>query len=70
MPTLFLDFDPPEPCPYAFTGDTSDIVYFLSFAFSGRYLPVRPACPAGRQAGGSAQSRNLWDLQVPQTVLL
>ena len=37
MPTLYVDFDPPEPCPHAFAGDTSDVVYFLSFAFSARY---------------------------------
>lgn len=37
MPTLHVDFDPPEPCPHAFAGDTSDVVYFLSFAFSARY---------------------------------
>jgi hypothetical protein len=49
LSTLFVEFDPPEPCPYAFDGDTSDVVYFLSFAFSTRYPPDRPACPAGRQ---------------------
>jgi hypothetical protein len=37
MPTLHVDFDPPVPCPHAFSGDTSDVVYFLSFAFSARY---------------------------------
>ena len=37
MPTLFVEFDPPEPCPYAFQGDTSDLVYFMSFAYSARY---------------------------------
>ena len=37
MPTLHIDFDPPEPCPHAFASDTSDVVYFLSFAFSARY---------------------------------
>ena len=37
MPTLFVEFDPPEPCPHAFAGDTADLVYFLSFAFSARY---------------------------------
>jgi hypothetical protein len=46
MPILHADFDPPEACPHAFAGDTSDVVYFLSFAFSARYLP-------DRQAGGS-----------------
>ena len=37
MPTLHVEFDPAEPCPYAFQGDTSDLVYFLSFAYSARY---------------------------------
>jgi hypothetical protein len=37
VPTLYVEFDPPEPCPYAFAGDTADLVYFLSFAFSARY---------------------------------
>jgi hypothetical protein len=37
VPTLYAEFDPPEPCPHAFAGDTSDLVYFLSFAFSARY---------------------------------
>jgi len=37
VPTLHVDFDTPEPCPCAFDGDTSDVVYFLSFAFSARY---------------------------------
>ena len=37
MPTLYVEFDPPEPCPHAFAGDTADLVYFLSFAFSARY---------------------------------
>ena len=32
MPTLHVDVDPPERCPHAFAGDTSDVVYFLSFA--------------------------------------
>jgi hypothetical protein len=35
--TLFVEFDPPEPCPNAFAADTSDLVYFLSFAFSARH---------------------------------
>jgi len=37
VPTLYVEFDPPEPCPRTFTGDTSDLVYFLSFTFSARY---------------------------------
>lgn len=37
MPTLYVEFDPPEPCPYAFEGATSDLVYFSSFAYSARY---------------------------------
>ena len=37
MPTLYAEFDPPEPRPHAFAGDTADLVYFLSFAFSARY---------------------------------
>jgi hypothetical protein len=37
VPTLYVEFDPPEPCPHAFAGDTADLVYFLSFAFSARY---------------------------------
>jgi hypothetical protein len=63
VPTLRFETTAAEPCPYAFTGDTSDLVYFLSFAFSGRYLPVR-------QAGGSTQGCRLWAFKVPRTVLL
>ena len=37
MPTLIVETTAPEPCPHAFAGDTSDVVYFLSFAFSTRY---------------------------------
>jgi hypothetical protein len=37
VPTLYVEFDPPEPCPYAFAGDTADIVHFLSLGFSARY---------------------------------
>jgi hypothetical protein len=37
VPTLYVEFDQPETCPHAFAGDTSDLVYFLSFAFSARY---------------------------------
>ena len=36
-PTLYVEFDPPDPCPHALAGDTADLVYFLSFAFSARY---------------------------------
>ena len=41
MPTLHFETTAPDPCPQAFAGDTSDVVYSLSFAFSTRYLPVR-----------------------------
>ena len=37
MPRIVLDFDPPRPNAPAFAADTSDLVYFLSWAFSGRY---------------------------------
>ncbi|HWQ28793.1 MAG TPA: hypothetical protein VNN12_07205 [Dehalococcoidia bacterium] len=37
MPTAFFEADTPEPCPIVFGGDTADLVYFLSFAFSARY---------------------------------
>lgn len=37
MPTAFFEADTAEPCPIAFGGDTADLVYFLSFAFSARY---------------------------------
>ncbi|HXF52384.1 MAG TPA: hypothetical protein VNM43_11965 [Dehalococcoidia bacterium] len=37
MPTAFFEADTAEPCPVAFGGDTADLVYFLSFAFSARY---------------------------------
>ena len=37
LPSLHFETTPPEPCPHAFAGDTSDLVYFLSFAFSARY---------------------------------
>jgi len=30
MPTLIVETTAPEPCPHAFAGDTSDLVYFLS----------------------------------------
>jgi hypothetical protein len=34
---IVLDFDPPQPDAPQFSGDTSDLVYFLSWAFSARY---------------------------------
>lgn len=37
MPRIVLDFDPPQPDAPRFSGDTSDLVYFLSWAFSARY---------------------------------
>ena len=37
MPRVVLDFDPPRPDAPGFATDTSDFVYFLSWAFSGRY---------------------------------
>ena len=37
MPRIVLDFDPPQPDAPSFDGDTSDLVYFLSWAFSMRY---------------------------------
>ena len=37
MPRIVLDFDPAQPDAPDFAGDTSDLVYFLSWAFSGRY---------------------------------
>lgn len=37
MPTAFFEADTPDPCPIVFGGDTADLVYFLSFAFSARY---------------------------------
>ncbi len=37
MPRIVLDFDPPQPDAPSFSGDTSDLVYFLSWAFSARY---------------------------------
>lgn len=37
MPRFFFETDPPEPCPAAFSGDTSVLVYFVSLAFSTRY---------------------------------
>lgn len=37
MPRIILDFDPPQPGAPDFQSDTSDLVYFLSWAFSARY---------------------------------
>jgi hypothetical protein len=37
MPTLYVELDPPAESPSAFGGDTSPLVYFLSFAFAARY---------------------------------
>ena len=37
MPKLIVEFDPPDEQPVAFGGDTAPLVYFLSFAFAGRY---------------------------------
>jgi hypothetical protein len=37
MPRIVLDFDPEWPAAPGFEGDTSDLVYFLSWAFSARY---------------------------------
>ncbi len=37
MPRIILDFDPALPDAPGFEGDTADLVYFLSWAFSARY---------------------------------
>lgn len=37
MPTVFFEAEAADRCPVAFGGDTADLVYFLSFAFSARY---------------------------------
>jgi hypothetical protein len=37
MPRIILDYDPPQPSAPAFDEDTSDLVFFLSWAFSARY---------------------------------
>ena len=37
MPRIVLDFEPPQPDAPSFASDTSDLVYFLSWAFSTRY---------------------------------
>jgi hypothetical protein len=37
MTAFFFETDAAEPCPIAFRGDASVLVYFLSLAFSTRY---------------------------------
>lgn len=37
MPRIILDYDPPPPDAPEFEGDTSALVFFLSWAFSARY---------------------------------
>lgn len=37
MPRIVIDYDPPEAGAPQLEGDSSDLVYFLSFAFSQRY---------------------------------
>jgi hypothetical protein len=37
VPRIVLDFDPPRPDAPQIEGDSSDLVYFLSWAFSARY---------------------------------
>jgi hypothetical protein len=37
VPRIVLDLDPPQPDAPDFASDTSDLVYFLSWAFSTRY---------------------------------
>jgi hypothetical protein len=37
MPSLIIELDPPGAPPVPFGGDTSSLVYFLSFAFALRY---------------------------------
>lgn len=37
MPALIVETTATEPCPHAFAGNTSDLVYFLSLAYSTRY---------------------------------
>jgi hypothetical protein len=37
VPRIILDFDPKQPAAPAFEGDTSELVFFLSWAFSQRY---------------------------------
>jgi hypothetical protein len=37
VPRIVLDFDPEQPDAPSFEGDTSELVFFLSWAFSQRY---------------------------------
>ena len=37
MPRIVIDYEPPEAGAPQLEGDSSDLVYFLSFAFSQRY---------------------------------
>jgi hypothetical protein len=37
VPRIILDFDPPQAVAPGFTNDTSDLVYFLSWAYSARF---------------------------------
>jgi hypothetical protein len=37
VPRIIVDLDPPQPDAPGFSGDTSELVYFLSWAFSTRY---------------------------------
>ena len=36
-PTLIVEFDPEHDCPIDFLGESSNLVYFISFAYSERY---------------------------------
>lgn len=36
-PTLIVEFDQEHDCPIDFLGESSDLVYFISFAYSERY---------------------------------
>ena len=37
MPSVIIETDPPIDPPPSFAGDSAPLVYFLSFAFAGRY---------------------------------
>jgi len=37
MPSVILDFDPLQPGAPGFCADQADLVYFLSFAYAGRF---------------------------------
>ncbi len=37
MPHVIVDFDPPLPRPSGFATDTTDLVYFLSWAYATRF---------------------------------